>query len=112
MDKDTTAELMFQFSNVVPSDKLGYLKNRLEKAPDESYENIAMTKTKSPIVVLIFSIILGWLGVDRFIIGDVGLGVCKLLFGGVTFGIWWLIDIFLTYNKCKEKNLQNIIMCL
>jgi len=47
---------------------------------------------KQYLTATFFSIFLGWLGVDRFYLGHVGLGIVKLLtFGG--FGIWWLIDI-------------------
>jgi hypothetical protein len=42
-----------------------------------------------------FSLLLGFLGVDRFYLGKVGTGIVKLLtFGGL--GIWWLIDLILT----------------
>lgn len=37
---------------------------------------------------------LGWLGADRFYVGQTGLGVLKLLTGG-GFAIWWVIDIIL-----------------
>lgn len=43
------------------------------------------------------SIFLGWLGADRFYIGDTGLGLLKLCtLGGV--GVWWIIDI-ITMDK-------------
>ena len=112
MDKDNVNYLMSYYSKVIPGDKIGYLRNRLERASNDSYENIQLVNTTSPILVLILSILLGWAGIDRFVLGDVGLGICKLLFGVWTFGIWWLIDIFLCYSKCKENNLENIIQHL
>ncbi len=56
--------------------------------------------TKKPIVVrnyvtaLVLSIFLGWLGVDRFYVNHVGLGLIKLFSLGA-FGVWWLVDIIL-----------------
>lgn len=45
-------------------------------------------------LTLIFSLALGFWGVDRFYIGKVGTGVAKLLtFGGL--GIWYLVDVII-----------------
>lgn len=56
-------------------------------------------------ITLIMSIIFGEIGVDRFIMGHVWLGILKLLtFGG--FGIWWLIDVILIATKHKFDNIK------
>lgn len=49
---------------------------------------------KSWTVALILSLLLGWLGVDRFYLGQIGLGIAKLLTAG-GFMVWWLIDVVL-----------------
>lgn len=89
-----------------PSEQLPSLRQRLSQL-DESQANqvIAAANIKNPTTVLILSIFLGTLGVDRFYIGHVGLGVAKLLLAWLTFGIWTIIDWFLIINATKKANL-------
>lgn len=47
---------------------------------------------KSKTTALLFSILLGGLGVDRFYLGYTGIGVLKLLTAGC-FGVLYIIDI-------------------
>ena len=55
-------------------------------------------KDKNWIAALLLSILVGSLGIDRFYMGYVGLGILKLItLGG--FGIWWLIDLILVAMK-------------
>jgi TM2 domain-containing membrane protein YozV len=57
-----------------------------------------MARKVNWVLTLIMSIIFGQLGVDRFIMGQVGLGILKLItFGGC--GVWWLIDVILIATK-------------
>ena len=53
--------------------------------------------------ILILSIFLGGWGIDRFMIGDIGMGVLKLLTFGLC-GVLWLIDLFLIRGKVDEYN--------
>lgn len=38
------------------------------------------------------SFLFGGFGVDRFMRGQVGVGICKLLFNWAIFGIWSFVD--------------------
>ncbi len=63
------------------------------------------------ILVLVLSIFLGMLGVDRFIMGKVGTGILKLLITVLTlfvFGgwIWWIIDIVLIALRYDFEGIQ------
>jgi len=56
-------------------------------------------------LTLVMSIVFGQIGVDRFIMGHIGLGVLKLItFGG--FGIWWLIDVILIATRYNFDNIK------
>lgn len=63
---------------------------------------------REPIMVLILSILVGELGVDRFLLGETGLGILKLITCGGC-GIWWLIDLFNIQKKAREYNYQKFL---
>lgn len=89
-----------------PSEQLPSLRQSLSQLDDsQANQVIAAANVKNPTTVLILSIFLGTLGVDRFYIGHVGLGVAKLLLAWLTFGIWTIIDWFLIINATKKANL-------
>lgn len=59
------------------------------------------------VLLLVMSIIFGWLGVDRFMMGKVGTGLLKLFtLGGL--GVWWLIDLILIATKYEFNDVKYI----
>ena len=59
-------------------------------------------------LTLIMSIIFGAIGVDRFIMGHIGLGILKLLtLGGC--GIWWLVDLILIASKHQFEGIEWVV---
>lgn len=63
---------------------------------------------KDPTTLLLISIFLGSLGIDRFMLGDIGMGVLKLLTLGCC-GILTIIDWFTVSKRAKEKNFSNVM---
>lgn len=109
MTDENVRQIIMSLNGKVPEEKLPVLKNRLINAPDNRLDEILCADLYNPTHTLLFSIFLGGLGVDRFLIGDIGLGIAKMLFGWATCGIWPLIDIFISYKAAKEKNLNKIM---
>lgn len=66
---------------------------------------------KDPTTLLIISIFLGTLGVDRFMLGDIGMGILKLLTVGLC-GVLTIIDWFTIQKRVREQNWSNLMMVL
>ena len=60
-------------------------------------------REKDPAVSLALSLWFGYLGIDRFYIGDVVLGVLKLITLGALF-IWYFVDWFLIMGGTRRAN--------
>ena len=83
------------------------IRERLLTMDDSKWHMISTVQFKDPTTSLIVSLLGGSLGIDRFIIGDTGLGVGKLLTCG-GFGIWTIIDWFMIQGATREKNMQKL----
>ncbi len=94
-------------ANKLPEAQLHIIKEKMMTMSDSDFERISYTSLTDPTLMLIISIFFGMLGVDRFALGDIGLGVGKLLTCGGCY-IWWLVDLFHIMDATKQKNMQKI----
>lgn len=106
---DTQKVDMFLMTNgkFFESHQMGYIREELLKLDDSKWTMVQMQQFKDPTTSLIVSILAGSLGIDRFMIGDTGLGVGKLLTCG-GLGIWAIIDLFLIMGATREKNMEKL----
>ena len=90
-----------------PSESISVVKEKLEKLSEDKAVLLHSLQFKDPTMMLIISILIGTLGVDRFILGQTGLGVAKLLTCG-GLGVWTIIDWFLIMGETRNVNLQKL----
>ena len=100
---------MYVMSNAkfFESHQINVIRERLLAIDDSKWAMVSSIELKDPQTSLIISILAGSLGIDRFMIGDTGLGIGKLLTCG-GFGLWTIIDWFMIKGATKEKNMQKI----
>ncbi len=94
-------------SKFFESHQLPAIREQLLSLDESKMINIQMIEFKDPTTILIVSILAGALGIDRFMIGDTGLGIGKLLtLGGC--GIWSIVDLFLIMGAARQKNMERL----
>ena len=102
---DMYAGTMYAYFN--PTD-IPLIKSSLEKIDNEELIIFQSLDFKSPTVAIVLSILLGCFGIDRFYIGNILLGVLKLItFGGL--GIWTIIDWFFIIDATRKSNLNKFM---
>ncbi len=90
----------------LPAVTLGEIRTKLLGLSDEQMDSVEYIDFKDPTTMLIISVLVGYFGVDRFMLGDTKNGVFKLLLTcccGVGF-IWWIIDMVKIKELTQDYN--------
>ena len=119
MEQKQADQLIMMNSSKLAPEYIETIRERLVDL-DHTQAAILFSNLKDPTTALIISVLLGTLGIDRFYIGDIGMGVAKLLVGiivgpvscGTLFWVWWLVDLFLISNATRKKNSENLLQTL
>ena len=107
MDTQKVDMFMLANGNNFPEEMNTIIRERLLAVDDSKWGVISSLQFKNPTVALVLSIILGCYGIDRFYIGNIGMGVGKLVTCG-GLGIWAIVDWFLISNATREVNAQKL----
>ncbi|NCU26442.1 TM2 domain-containing protein [Candidatus Nomurabacteria bacterium] len=111
MDQSKLDMYLMMNSKYFPAEKMQFLRERFSAMDDSRFMMLSAMELKDPTTMLIISIFLGVYGVDRFMLGDTGMGILKLLTGGLC-GILTIIDWFGVQDMTKEYNFKNIMNIL
>ncbi len=107
MEKDVNM-LLATYGKYFPESSLMQIREIFENMDEKQIGMLACLQFKDPITVLILSLLGGYLGIDRFYLGDTVLAVIKLLTCG-GFGLWMLIDLFLVMDAARQENLKKLM---
>ncbi len=84
------------------------MQNIINSIPGDQRQTYIATfieREKNPVTSFGLSAFLGAIGADRFYIGDIWLGIFKLItIGGL--GLWFLIDLIIIAGTTRDKNIM------
>ena len=111
MDQNKVDIYIMTNQKYFPAEKIMYIKEKLLAMDESKFSLISTVDLKDPTTLLLVSIFIGGLGIDRFMLGDVGMGILKLLTGGCC-GILTIVDWFTISNKTRERNFNSLMTIL
>jgi TM2 domain-containing membrane protein YozV len=111
MSDDKLFYFMSTNGKYFPSDKLVYIQDQLRNLDDAKLMFISSLEYHDPTIMLLISVFLGTWGVDRFLLGDIGMGFFKLFTGGLC-GIVTVIDWFGVMERSRDKNFEKLMTVL
>ena len=95
----------------LPGEKIVFIKQKLLEMDESKFSLVSAVEFKDPTTLLLVSIFLGSLGIDRFMLGETGMGILKLLTLGVC-GILTIIDWFSVQKKAREWNYNQLMLVI
>lgn len=107
MKSEQVEQLIALYGSKLPIYSIPEVRKKLA-GMDYSIVSLNMSKLKDPTISIILSILVGTFGIDRFYIGNIGLGILKLITCG-GLGIWWIVDLFLIMDTTREHNLKSLM---
>jgi len=103
MDSQKAEMFLMTNAKYFPPELMPQIKSALENAGDIKGSFIMMQSFKDPTIMLIVSLVAGSLGIDRFMLGQTGMGILKLITCG-GLGIWTIVDWFLIMGITRDEN--------
>lgn len=111
MDSQKVDFFLISHGQFFPEENCMYIRERLIALPEDRWPLVSSMQFKNPTLLLILSLFMGNLGIDRFFIGDTEIGVGKLLTCG-GLGVWTIIDWFLIMDATRRRNYTKLAVLL
>mgnify|MGYP003303631102 CR=1 FL=1 len=111
MEQKKIEMYLAQNADKFPQEKFMMIQEALAQLDDSKSMMVQTLELKDPTTLLIISILLGSLGVDRFMLGEVGMGILKLITCGGCY-IWWIIDMVNSKKMAQDYNYKKLVRTL
>lgn len=111
MDAQNVDMFLMTNKKYFESHQILLIRERLLLMDENRWRMIQFMHFDDPVILLIISLVTGPLAVDRFMLGDIGLGIAKLLTCG-GLGIWVLVDWIIIMDVTKRKNTEKLMMAI
>lgn len=108
MEKEKVDQFIMANAKFFPPMMVGQIKEKLATLDEDKETMLMSTDWKNPTVGLLFAFFLGGLGIDRFWLGETGLGIVKIITCAGA-GIWGLIDLFTVGKRTREYNYKKFM---
>jgi serine/threonine protein kinase len=92
-----------------PKELVHFMKEDLVSVNNNIYHAISSFEYKNPNTMFWAAFPGGIFGIDRFLLGETGLGILKLVFGVVTYGIWVIVDCFTIKKRTRKYNYERYL---
>nr|WP_314650578.1 TM2 domain-containing protein [uncultured Porphyromonas sp.] len=107
MDKQKVDLFLLTKQKYFGPEHLPYIRERLMQLDEDQFLVLNGIELMDPTVLLLVSIFGGYLGIDRFLLGNITMGVLKLITAGGC-GIWTVVDWFQIQDKARQKNFDTL----
>ncbi len=108
MDSNKVDMFLMTNAKFFEGHQIPMIRESLLKLDDSKFILLQTLNLKDPTTILIVSILAGVLGIDRFMLGDTGLGVAKLLTCGGLY-VWAIVDLFMVMGRAREVNFESLV---
>lgn len=92
MEQEHITYFLALYGRYYPEEKISELIDKLKAMPDASFEKLNALPKKDPLLVLTYSLFLGYFGVERMMIGQTGKGLLKFAILGCMCILAYFID--------------------
>ncbi len=111
MDAQTVDLFLMANSKYLEDHQMYLIRERLIAMDESKWRMLQFMQFNDPVIILIVSLITGPLAIYRFMIGDTGMGVLKLI-TCVGLGIWMLVDWVIIMGITRRKNTEKLMMAI